>query len=96
MTGRLRHSLPQYLAACGYETTMIYPASVGFAGVGRFYEAIGFDRIIDISVHKAPDQRQRDAFYLAEVAKILEANAASARPRPQFVMASSMSRRSLV
>lgn len=91
MTGRLRHSLPQYLAACGYETTMIYPASVGFAGVGRFYEAIGFDRIIDISVHKAPDQRQRDAFYLAEVAKILEANAASARPRPQFLMASSMS-----
>ncbi len=91
MTGRLRHSLPQYLKACGYETSMIYPASAGFAGVGRFYEAIGFDRVVDIGVHHAPDQRQRDAFYLNEAAKILEANAAGAAPKPQFIVASSMS-----
>ena len=91
MTGRLRHSLPQYLKACGYETSMIYPASTDFAGVGRFYEAIGFDRVIDLKIHKAPDQRQRDAFYLDEAAKLIEANAASPAPKPQFIVASSMS-----
>jgi hypothetical protein len=91
MTGRLRHSLPQYLKACGYETSMIYPASADFAGVGRFYQAIGFDKIIDLKVHHAPDQRQRDAFYLGEAAKILEANAARPAPKPQFIVASSMS-----
>ena len=90
MTGRLRHSLPQYLKACGYETALIYPASAGFAGVGRFYEAIGFDRVIDTSVHKAPDQRQRDAFYLEEAAKFLEAPTDGPR-KPRFIVVSSMS-----
>ena len=91
MSGRLRHSLPQYLKACGYETAIIYPASAGFAGVGRFYEAIGFDRVIDTSIHRAPDQRQRDAFYLNEVAKIIEAKSEHGQRKPKFVVASSMS-----
>jgi hypothetical protein len=91
MSGRLRHSLPQYLKACGYETAIIYPASAGFAGVGRFYEAIGFDRVIDTSIHRAPDQRQRDAFYLNEVAKIIEAKSDQTPRKPKFVVASSMS-----
>ncbi len=90
MTGRLRHSLPQYLRACGYETALIYPASAGFAGVGRFYEAIGFDKVIDTSVHKATDQRQRDAFYLGEAAKFLEAPSEGKR-KPRFIVVSSMS-----
>ena len=90
MTGRLRHSLPQYLRACGYETAIVYPASAGFAGVGRFYQAIGFDRVIDTSVHKAPDQRQRDAFYLEEAAKFLEAPSRGPR-KPRFIVVSSMS-----
>jgi hypothetical protein len=90
MNGRLHHSLPQYLRACGYETSLIYPASAGFAGVGRFYEAIGFERVIDTSVHHASDQRQRDAFYLGEVAKIIEAKTDGPR-KPRFVVVSSMS-----
>ncbi len=90
MTGRLRHSLPQYLRACGYETAIVYPASAGFAGVGRFYEAIGFDQVIDTSVHRAPDQRQRDAFYLGEAAKFLEAPSEGPR-KPRFVVVASMS-----
>jgi hypothetical protein len=91
MSGRLHHSLPQYLKACGYETAIIYPASAGFAGVGRFYEAIGFDRIIDTSIHRAPDQRQRDSFYLNEVAKIIEAQTDQTPRKPKFIVASSMS-----
>ncbi|MDF2120038.1 sulfatase-like hydrolase/transferase [Roseiarcaceae bacterium H3SJ34-1] len=95
MTGRLRHSLPQYLKACGYDTTMIYPSLAEFAGSGRFYRAIGFDRIIDRQVHHASDDRQRDAFYYDQVVKVLDASRAkqgeSGVRRPQFIVASSMS-----
>lgn len=91
-TGRLRHSLPQYLKACGYDTTIIYPSLAEFAGSAKFYRSIGFDRVIDRAVHKAPDERQRDAFYLNEVRKVVDAAGAAGKKRkPQFIVASSMS-----
>lgn len=94
MTGRLRHALPQYLKACGYDTSIIYPSLAGFAGSGRFYKAIGFDQVIDRQVHHAPSDRQRDEFYLDQVIKVLQgarddATGGKAR-RPQFIVASSM------
>ena len=90
MTGRLRHTLPQYLRACGYETTVIYPSMAEFAGSGRFYRAIGFERVIDRSVHKAPDDRQRDAFYYGQVLNVLAKADEQEVRRPQFIVASSM------
>ncbi len=94
-TGRLRHTLPQYLKACGYDTTMIYPSLAEFAGSAKFYRSIGFDRVIDRAVHKAPDERQRDAFYYNEVRKVLDAaprtGGEGGARRPQFIVASSMS-----
>ena len=93
MTGRLRHSLPQYLKACGYETTIVYPAGGDFAGTNRFYQAIGFDHVIDRKVHRAPDDRQRDAFYYDQVAQAIgrAATTSTGKRKPQFVAASSMS-----
>lgn len=90
MTGRLRHTLPQYLRACGYDTTIIYPSMAEFAGSGRFYRAIGFDRVIDRSEHKAPDDRQRDAFYYDQVLNVLARADEQEFRRPQFIVASSM------
>lgn len=89
-TGRLRHSLPQYLKACGYDTTIIYPSLAEFAGSAKFYRSIGFDRVIDRKIHKAPDERQRDAFYLNEVRKVIDAASKDGDRRPQFIVASSM------
>jgi hypothetical protein len=89
--GRLRHTLPQYLKACGYETTIIYPSLAEFAGSARFYRAIGFDRVIDRKTHKAPDERQRDAFYYAQVRKVFDEARQRESRRPQFIVASSMS-----
>ena len=91
MTGRLRHSLPQYLKACGYDTSIIYPSSADFAGSKRFYQAIGFDQVIDRKVHKAPDERQRDLFYYDQVLQVLEKARSGGNRRPQFIAASSMS-----
>jgi len=90
-TGRLRHTLPQYLKACGYDTTIIYPSLAEFAGSARFYRSIGFDQVIDRKVHKAPDERQRDAFYYEQVRKVIDGAGAGPGRRPQFIVASSMS-----
>jgi hypothetical protein len=87
LTGRLNHSLPQYLKACGYDTTMIYPGRAAFAASDRFYRSIGFDRIVDRAVHRSPDDRQRDAFYYGLIIDTLRGAAAG---RPQFIVASGM------
>ena len=92
--GRLRHTLPQYLKACGYETTLIYPSLAEFAGSARFYRAIGFDRVIDRQAHKAPDERQRDAFYFDQVRKVFDAARRQENARPQFIVVSTMSNHS--
>jgi hypothetical protein len=91
MTGRLRHSLPQYLKACGYETSIVYPSGADFAGSANFYKAIGFDHIIDRKVHHAQDDRQRDAFYYEQVRQVFERAKNSGSTKPQFVAAQSMS-----
>ena len=91
MTGRLRHSLPQYLKACGYETSIVYPSGADFAGSANFYKAIGFDHIIDRKVHHAQDDRQRDAFYYEQVRQVFERAKTSGSKKPQFVAAQSMS-----
>lgn len=92
--GRLRHTLPQYLKACGYETTLIYPSLAEFAGSARFYRAIGFDRVIDRQAHKAPDERQRDAFYYDQVRKVFDNARRQQNARPQFIVVSTMSNHS--
>ena len=91
MTGRLRHTLPQYLRACGYDTTIVYPSMAEFAGSGRFYRAIGFDKVVDRREHRAADDRQRDAFYYDQVQKVLANADQQEVRRPQFIVASSMS-----
>lgn len=89
--GRLHHSLPQYLKACGYDASIIYPSLSEFAGAGIFYRAIGFDKVIDRKTHDAPDERQRDAFYYNQARKLLDAALNQEPPRPQFIVISTMS-----
>ena len=89
--GRLHHSLPQYLKACGYDASIIYPSFSQFAGAGIFYRAIGFDKVIDRKAHAAPDERQRDAFYYDEARKLLDAGLNQEPSRPQFIVISTMS-----
>lgn len=88
MTGRLAHSLPAYLKACGYDTTAIYPVPGEFGGTARFYSSLGFDRVIDQDIHKAPTDVERDAFYYGVALKRFEAARGSGRP--QFIALSSM------
>lgn len=88
MTGRLSHSLPAYLKACGYDSTAIYPVPGEFGGTARFYSSLGFDRVIDQEIHKAPTDVERDAFYYDVALKRLDEGKGSGRP--QFIALSSM------
>ena len=47
MEGRLKETLPQTLANCGYRTLMLFPMSNGFVSLDRFYRSIGFAEILD-------------------------------------------------
>lgn len=63
MEGRLKHTLPQELANCGYRTLMLFPMSNGFLSLDRFYRSIGFSEILDRRAQGAPTTRERDRFY---------------------------------
>ena len=63
MEGRLKETLPQSLANCGYRTLMLFPMSTGFLSLDRFYRSIGFSEILDRRAQGAPTTRERDRFY---------------------------------
>jgi hypothetical protein len=63
MEGRLKETLPQALANCGYRTLMLFPMSNGFVSLDRFYRSIGFSEILDQRAQSAPTTRERDRFY---------------------------------
>ena len=63
MEGRLKETLPQALANCGYRTLMLFPMRNGFVSLDRFYRSIGFAEILDQQAQGAPTTRERDRFY---------------------------------
>ena len=63
MEGRLKETLPQALANCGYRTLMLFPLGNGFVSLDRFYRSIGFNEILDQGSQGAPTTRERDRFY---------------------------------
>jgi phosphoglycerol transferase MdoB-like AlkP superfamily enzyme len=63
MEGRLKETLPQALANCGYRTLMLFPMRNGFVSLDRFYRSIGFFEILDQRAQGAPTTRERDRFY---------------------------------
>ncbi len=63
MQGKIRETLPQTLARCGYRNTLFYPVPKDFVSSGRFYNAIGMTEILDFKGQKAKRYNERDSFY---------------------------------
>jgi Sulfatase len=63
--GKVHDALPQVLDRCGYHNLMIYPMLRNFASNGRFYDKIGFHKLIDGKDQKATQAAERDRFYYA-------------------------------
>lgn len=76
--GKVRDTLPQALARCGYRSVMFYPMLKSFLGAGKFFERAGFPEIRDAKDQGAKLPNERDRFYydnaLAEMRRHLAAS----------------------
>jgi sulfatase-like protein len=61
--GKVRETLPQALARCGYRSVMFYPMLKSFLGSGRFFERAGIADIRDAKDQGAKLPNERDRFY---------------------------------
>jgi Sulfatase len=89
MEGRLKETLPQELANCGYRTLMLFPMSNGFLSLDRFYRSIGFSDILDRRAQGAPTIRERDRFYFQNALDAMDHHFKSS-DRPLFVYIQTM------
>ena len=89
MEGRLKDTLPQSLANCGYRTLMLFPMSSGFLSLDRFYRSIGFSEILDRRAQGAPTTRERDRFYFQNALEAMDQHFKSS-DRPLFVYIQTM------
>ena len=75
---KLKDTLPQVLARCGYRNVVFYPMMRNFVSNDKFYASIGLKEIIDMKAQRAPTAQERDRFYyensLTEMARHVEAS----------------------
>jgi hypothetical protein len=89
MEGRLKETLPQALANCGYRTLMFFPMRAGFVSLDRFYRSIGFSEILDQQAQGAPTNRERDRFYFQNALDAMDHLFKSSH-RPLFIYIQTM------
>jgi phosphoglycerol transferase MdoB-like AlkP superfamily enzyme len=63
MQGKIRDTLPQSLARCGYRNSVFYPVPKDFVSNGRFYAAVGMPEVFDFKGQGAKRYNERDRFY---------------------------------
>jgi phosphoglycerol transferase MdoB-like AlkP superfamily enzyme len=87
MAGKVRDTLPEALARCGYRNVVFYPMLRNFVSNARFYTAVGMPEIYDLKDQGAKTANERDRFYyenaLSEIDRHL---ATSAKPLFTFIL----------
>ena len=78
MAGKVKDTLPQALARCGYRNVVFYPMLRQFLGAGKFFEGVGLREIYDAKDQGARLPNERDRFYyanlLAEIGRHLKSS----------------------
>lgn len=90
LAGKVRDTLPEALARCGYRNVVFYPMLRNFVSNGRFYDAIGLREIFDLKDQRAPTVHERDRFYYANALAEMERHVAQS-PKPLFTYIQTMS-----
>ncbi len=89
MQGKVRDTLPQSLARCGYHNSVFYPVPKDFVSNGRFYAAVGMPEIFDYKAQGAKRFNERDAFYYNNALDRLARHVAGSRqPLFTFILTS--------
>lgn len=90
MQGKVRDTLPEALARCGYRNVVFYPMLRNFVSNARFYTSIGLNEIFDLKDQGATSVMERDRFYfnnaLNEMARHFENST-----KPLFTFVQTMS-----
>jgi phosphoglycerol transferase MdoB-like AlkP superfamily enzyme len=90
MQGRLKDTLPQALARCGYRNVVFYPMHKNFVSNDKFYRSIGLREIFDMKAQGAKSTQERDRFYfdnaMAEMGRHFKASG-----KPLFTFIQTMS-----
>ncbi|MCB1505395.1 MAG: sulfatase [Hyphomicrobiaceae bacterium] len=89
MQGKVKDSVPQELARCGYQNVMFYPVPKHFVSSGKFYASIGFPEINDFKAQGSTRYNERDRFYYGNVLNRMDKHFANSRaPLFTFVLTS--------
>jgi hypothetical protein len=89
MAGKVRDTLPQALARCGYRTVLFYPMLRHFLAAGKFFEAVGLREIFDAKAQGAKWASERDRFYYDNALSEMERHFKASR-QPLFVFIQTM------
>lgn len=87
---RLKDTLPQSLAACGYRNVVFYPMLRNFVSNDKFYASIGLREVFDLRDQKAKSAQERDRFYFANALAEMERHIATS-DQPLFTYIQTMS-----
>ena len=90
LAGKVRDTLPEALARCGYRNVLFYPMLRNFVSNARFYDAIGIREIYDLKSQKAPTSHERDQFYFRNALVEMDRHI-STSPKPLFTYIQTMS-----
>lgn len=86
---KLKDTLPQALARCGYRNVVFYPMLRNFVSNDRFYASIGLKEIFDLKSQKAATTQERDRFYYNNAMAEAERHIKSSR-KPLFMYIQTM------
>ena len=87
---RLKDTLPQALARCGYRNVVFYPMMRNFVSNDRFYSSIGLKEIFDMKSQGANTAQERDRFYYSNALAEMERHVKSSK-KPMFTYIQTMS-----
>lgn len=83
MAGKVRDTLPETLARCGYRNTVLYPLNRNFVSNAKFYTAVGMSEIFDMKDQGAKTATEPDYFYYGNALKLIEQHTQTSK-KPLF------------
>jgi hypothetical protein len=89
MANKVRETLPQALARCGYRNVAVHPMLRVYLAIGRFFEAVGFHKMLDAKDQGATQDIERDRVYFANALAEIERHVKSSS-QPLFLFVETM------
>ena len=87
--GKLKDTVPQALARCGYRNVVFYPMLRNFVSNDRFYTSIGLKEIFDLKSQGAKSAQERHRFYYDNAMAEMERHFKSSK-KPLFTYIQTM------